>query len=120
MYIAMNHFRVAPGRGEDFERGWRERESYLDDVPGFVDFHLVRGKDEDDGTHRYASHTTWRDRQAFLDWTHSDAFRKAHASRATPSGVLLEHPRFAGWEAVDLTRRHRAPAGTADASHERA
>ena len=102
LYIAMNHFRVATGRGAEFEERWRDRDSYLHEVPGFVEFHLVRGKDEDDGTHSYASHTTWASQQAFLDWTHSDAFRKAHASRATSEGLLLEHPRFMGWDTVDL------------------
>lgn len=102
MYIAMNHFSVAAGRGPDFEKVWRERESYLDHVPGFMGFHLVRGKDRDDGTHRYASHSTWRDRAAFVDWTHSDAFKRAHAQGGMPEGVLLGHPQFQGWEAVDL------------------
>ena len=104
MYIAMNHFRVAAGRGGEFERMWRERDSYLDQVPGFIEFHLVRGKDEEDGAHRYASHTVWTSREAFLDWSHSDAFRNAHAQKRTPEGLLLEHPRFAGWESVDLSR----------------
>ena len=99
----MNHFRVARGRAGEFEEVWRSRDSHLDDVSGFVQFHLVRGKDEEDGTHRYATHTIWESRQAFLDWTHSEAFRKAHESRATPEGLLLEHPRFVGWTAVDLT-----------------
>ena len=102
MYIAMNHFRIAAGRGDEFERIWSERESYLDSVPGFVQFHLVRSKDEEDGTHRYASHTTWANRQLFVDWTHSDAFRKAHGERRSPEGLLLGHPRFEGWQAVDL------------------
>ena len=103
MYIAMNHFHVAAGRGEEFERRWRERESYLDDVPGFLEFHLVRGKDDDDGTHRYASHSTWRDRDAFVEWTHSDAFKRAHGQGGMGEGVLLEHPRFHGWESIDLS-----------------
>lgn len=103
MYIAMNHFHVAAGRGADFERRWRERRSYLDDVPGFLEFRLVRGKDDDDGSHRYASHTTWTSRQTFLDWTHSDAFRRAHGGAGMSEGVLLGHPRFRGWESVDLT-----------------
>ena len=102
MYIAMNHFRVAADRGDDFVRRWRERKSYLDEVAGFLAFHLVRGKDEEDGTRRYASHTTWRSRQAFLDWTHSEAFRKAHGGTRNEPGVLLGHPEFRGWEAVDL------------------
>ena len=50
MYVAMNPFRVAAGRGAEFEARWRDRESFLDTVPGFVQFHLVRGKDEEDGT----------------------------------------------------------------------
>ena len=104
MYIAMNHFHIAAGRAEEFERVWRERDSHLDEVPGFVRFHLVRGKDDDDGSHRYASHVEWQNRQAFVDWTHSEAFRKAHATRSTPEGLMLEHPRFHGWQAVDLSR----------------
>lgn len=102
MYIAMNHFRIAAGRAPEFERIWRERDSYLSEVPGFVRFHLVRGKDFDDGCHRYASHVEWESHQAFLDWTHSEAFRKAHGERRTPEGLLVEHPRFHGWQAIDL------------------
>ncbi len=108
MYIAMNHFRVAAGRGSEFERIWRERDSYLNDVPGFVQFHLVRGKDREDGTHRYASHAIWDSHKAFLDWTHSEAFRKAHGEKRTPEGLLLTHPNFQGWHAVDLTREVEA------------
>ena len=36
MFIAMNNFKVAPGREADFERTWRERKSYLEGVQGFV------------------------------------------------------------------------------------
>ncbi len=103
MYIAMNHFRVEPGKAERFERQWRERKSYLDDVPGFKQFHLVRGKDDEDGAHCYASHTTWESREAFLDWTHSEAFSRAHGQTRTGEGVLLGHPIFRGWQSVDLS-----------------
>ena len=108
MYIAMNHFKIAAGRGAEFEQVWRDRESFLDDSPGFVEFHLVRGKDRDDGTHRYASHTVWTDYEAFYAWTHSDAFKKAHAERRTPEGLMLEHPQFRGWQSVDLTKKIEA------------
>jgi heme-degrading monooxygenase HmoA len=101
MYIAMNHFRVAPGRGEEFERLWADRETYLADVPGFREFHLVRGEPEDDGTLRYASHTTWADPGAFRAWTQSEAFRKAHGQRRMPEGLMLGPPRFSGWETVE-------------------
>ncbi|TMV55243.1 antibiotic biosynthesis monooxygenase, partial [Thioclava sp. BHET1] len=78
MFIAMNRFRVLPEKTEVFERVWRERESHLSSVPGFVEFHLLRGPERED--HRlYASHTVWTDRAAFEAWTQSEAFRAAHA-----------------------------------------
>jgi len=103
MYIAMNRFHVAAGRGDEFERIWRERDSNLDSVPGFVRFHLVRGNDDEDGSHYYATHTMWDSRQAFVDWTQSEAFRKAHGGTRSSEGLMLGHPRFEGWEAVTLS-----------------
>ena len=44
MYIAMNRFRIARGAEATFEKLWRERESQLDGVPGFREFHLLRIK----------------------------------------------------------------------------
>jgi heme-degrading monooxygenase HmoA len=99
MYIAMNHFRVAPERCEEFERRWRDRESFLKDVPGFESFHLLKGPEED-AARLYASHTVWRDEGAFLAWTESEAFQKAHRQGGTTAGTLLGPPRFVGWHAV--------------------
>ena len=97
----MNHFRVAPDRAGDFEAAWRERESFLRDVPGFKSFHLLRGPLEEDGSARtYASHTVWRDEAAFRAWTESEAFRKAHGQGRSTAGMLLGPPRFVGWESV--------------------
>ena len=42
-FIAMNHFTVDPERGAEFEEHWRKRESFLDEVPGFRRFALLRG-----------------------------------------------------------------------------
>jgi heme-degrading monooxygenase HmoA len=103
MYVAMNHFRVQPDRGADFETAWRERESYLDSVPGFVSFHLLRGAVEPDGMLAYASHTIWEDEPAFRAWVDSDAFRKAHAQGKLGS-ILAGPPRFVGWTSIDLGR----------------
>jgi heme-degrading monooxygenase HmoA len=66
-----------------------------------MQFALVRGKDDEDGTHRYASHTTWETRQAFVDWTQSEAFRKAHGQRSASGDLTLGHPVFKGWETVE-------------------
>jgi len=96
LFIAMNHFAVEPTRAAEFEALWRERETYLAEVPGFVDFALLRG----DEPGRYASHTRWESRAAFETWTRSEAFRKAHGQARMPSGLLLGHPKLATWEAV--------------------
>ena len=99
MFIAMNQFRVAPDRCEDFERGWRERETYLKDVPGFEQFHLLRGPEEE-GARLYASHTVWADEGAFKAWTESEAFQKAHGKSRSTAGTILGPPRFLGWQVV--------------------
>lgn len=99
MYIAMNRFRIARGREDDFEKLWRERDSHLDDVPGFRSFHLLRGASDDECT-LYASHTIWEDEAAFRAWTESESFRKAHAQARAPSGTYLGHPVFEGFEAI--------------------
>jgi len=100
MYIAMNHFRVQPDKTADFERAWRERKSFLAEVPGFREFHLLRGPAED-GAQLYASHTVWADEAAFTAWTQSEAFRKAHAQGGKTVAFLVGPPRFVGWQSVD-------------------
>lgn len=99
MFIAMNRFKIAPGAEEGFERVWRERESYLDQVPGFKEFALLKGPEKDDHV-LYASHSLWESRQAFMDWTESEAFRKAHAQASAPKGTYLAHPELETFEAV--------------------
>ena len=99
MFIAMNRFQISPGSEDSFEALWRNRDSQLDDVPGFRDFHLLRGPSSDTAT-LYASHTIWESREAFEAWTESEAFRKAHARAKTPKGTTLGHPQFEGFEAV--------------------
>jgi len=99
VFIAMNRFRIARGREEVFEDLWRRRESHLDGVPGFREFHLLRGPGDDTAT-LYASHSVWASRAAFEAWTESENFRKAHAQARAPQGTYLEHPRFEGFEVV--------------------
>ncbi|MEY9182250.1 hypothetical protein ABIA41_003685 [Bradyrhizobium sp. USDA 313] len=48
MYIAMNRFRVAKGSEAAFEQVWLSRDTHLDKVPGFVEFHLLRGPELED------------------------------------------------------------------------
>jgi heme-degrading monooxygenase HmoA len=44
MFIAMNRFRVKKGSEDAFEKVWLGRDSYLDSVPGFLEFHLLKGR----------------------------------------------------------------------------
>jgi len=78
MFIAMNRFQVSKGSEAAFENVWLSRDSHLDKVPGFVEFHLLKGPEAEDHT-LYASHTVWKNRAVFEAWTKSEAFRAAHA-----------------------------------------
>ena len=99
MFIAMNRFRIAPGREEVFEELWRSRDSQLEGVPGFREFHLLRGPSDEEST-LFASHTIWDSREAFEAWTKSESFKKAHAQARAPKGTYLGHPEFEGFEVV--------------------
>ena len=99
MYIAMNRFKIALGSEAVFEDLWRKRESHLDGVSGFREFHLLRGSTNEDHT-LYASHSVWDSAEAFEAWTESEAFRKAHAQARAPKGTYLHHPEFEGFEVI--------------------
>lgn len=100
MFVAMNRFRIVPGAEEAFEAVWRSRKSRLDEMDGFVDFHLLRGPARDDHT-LYASHTIWRDQAAFEAWTRSEQFREVHKGAGANKPLYLGHPDFEGFTSVD-------------------
>lgn len=101
MFIAMNRFTINKGYEEAFETVWRDRDSQLENVPGFQTFHLLKGAhDEENETTLYASHTVWRSREDFTNWTKSDHFRQAHKNAGDTSGMYKGHPNFEGFEAV--------------------
>ena len=105
MFIAMNRFQVKKGSEPSFETVWATRDSYLGDVPGFIEFHLVKGPEAEDHT-LYATHSVWADRAAFEAWTRSEAFRKAHsrAGNETGGSLYLGHPKFEGFEVLQTER----------------
>jgi heme-degrading monooxygenase HmoA len=107
MYIAMNRFKVIKGYEEEFELRWLGRNTYLDQLPGFVEFHLLRGPDRGDHT-PYASHTVWVSREAFEDWTRSEQFRAAHRNAGENNRLHLGHPEFEGFEAIQTIANPRA------------
>ena len=96
MFIAMNRFKVKKGCEADFEQVWLTRDSHLEKVPGFIEFHLLKGPEKDDYV-LYASHSLWRSQAAFEAWTRSEAFRKAHAGAGSGKSLYLGHPEFEGF-----------------------
>jgi heme-degrading monooxygenase HmoA len=103
MYIAMNRFRVASGSEADFEAVWRNRDSHLREVPGFVEFHLLKGPQREDHV-LYASHTIWADYAAFEAWTKSEAFRAAHRNAGGNRPLYLGPPEFEGFEVIQTVQ----------------
>ncbi len=100
MFIAMNRFKVARGQETQFEDIWRNRDSHLGSVSGFESFKMLKGAEAEDHT-LYVSHSVWRDKTAFLDWTRSDAFRAAHKGAGGHNTVYAEAPILETFEAVD-------------------
>ncbi|MCS6879193.1 MAG: antibiotic biosynthesis monooxygenase [Geminicoccaceae bacterium] len=103
MFVAMNRFRIRRGREAAFEEVWRQRESHLDRVPGFVSFHLLRGPSSEEYT-LYASHSVWQSRAAFEAWTRSEAFRAAHRHAGEFRDLYLGPPQLETFEAVEGVR----------------
>ena len=91
MFLAMNRFKIALGFEVGFEKVWRERDSYLSEVEGFVSFNLMRGTATEEFV-LYASHSVWHSKEDFEAWTNSEHFRKAHAQASAPKGTYLGHP----------------------------
>jgi heme-degrading monooxygenase HmoA len=105
MFIAMNNFKVVAGKEPEFEATWRGRQSYLDGVPGFVRFALLKG----DQPGEYISHSTWVDRAAFVAWTQSEAFLAGHRQGGSLMGVLEGPPAVKLYDAV-IDQAAPAPA----------
>lgn len=96
MFIAINRFNVKPGQEAEFERIWRERETYLDGVPGFIRFALLKAEMTPG---EYLSHSTWADRESFVAWFQSEAFQKGH-SQGSLMGILQGPPTPAMYDVI--------------------
>jgi heme-degrading monooxygenase HmoA len=107
MFIAMNRFRVRKGSEEAFEQVWLSRDTQLTKVPGFVEFHLLRGPEHEDHT-LYSSHTIWQSKVMFEAWTKSDEFRAVHKDAGQSKPLYLDHPQFEGFEVIQTVPRGEA------------
>jgi len=101
MFVAMNRFTIKNGQEDAFEAVWRDRDSKLEDVPGFRAFHLPKGpRYEDSGTTLNASHTVWERREHFVDWTKTEHFCEAHRNAGDNKGLYVGRPQFEEFEAA--------------------
>jgi heme-degrading monooxygenase HmoA len=103
----VNLLHVTKGCKAAFEKIWLSRDSHLDKVPGFVEFHLLRGPEAEDHT-LYASHTVWKNRATFEAWTKSEAFRAAHQRAGDNKPLYLGHPQFEGFEVRQTVGRGKS------------
>ena len=103
MYLTMNRFKVRLGHEDEFEEVWATRDSQLSRVPGFREFHLMKGA-EKDGYRLYASHTAWESEEAFQDWTRSEAFRVAHKGAGRGGDMYLGAPELEVFESIQSVR----------------
>ena len=90
---------MAKGSEADFEAVWLGRDSHLGGVPGFVEFHLLKGPEREDHV-LYASHTIWRSFADFEAWTRSEAFRAAHRECWRQKAALSRPSAFEGFEVI--------------------
>jgi len=105
MYIAMNRFSVRPENADAFEALWLGRDSHLKDMDGFVEFHMLKGPEAEDGTILYSSHTVWESVDAFKAWTTSAAFRAAHKDAGKNMKLHEGSPKFEGFQSIQTIAR---------------
>jgi len=109
MLIAMNTFQIKADYCEVFEKHWKERESRLHTVPGFLRFYLLRNNVAGDGTREYISHSLWFHQAAFESWMNGEASRRSHeGSKTLPREAFAGPPKFTSFEVIDQDRpNHR-------------
>ncbi|HEX8774474.1 MAG TPA: antibiotic biosynthesis monooxygenase [Pyrinomonadaceae bacterium] len=93
MIIVMNRIPVASGREQDFEQTFMERDRAVDCMPGFIDLQVLRPTEGN----IYVVLTRWKSREAFQEWTESEAFVSAH--RKQSPGMAEERPTLEIYEA---------------------
>ncbi|MBU2891686.1 antibiotic biosynthesis monooxygenase family protein [Celeribacter halophilus] len=99
-FIAMNRFKITPGREEDFEEIWRNRESRLKELPGFVEFRMLKGPVAEDHA-LYSSSTLWNSKADFENWTTSEQFRDSHKNAGNRDrSIFAGPPQFEGFETI--------------------
>lgn len=100
-FVAMNRFKVVPGREAEFETRWKGRESKLREYEGFKAFTLARrdAVTPDDG-YQYSTMSVWRDRAAFDNWFAAQQNKESDPKVRRPCVLPHSHVRAQRLRAV--------------------
>ncbi len=94
MFVTCNRIPVNPDYAEAFEQRFGSRASQVDQMPGFISFHLLKPKNPADP---YVVMTFWESEAHFQAWAGSPQFREGHARSGT-----LPAETFAGRSTVEM------------------
>jgi heme-degrading monooxygenase HmoA len=75
------------------------RDSHLEKVPGFVEFHLLKSPEAEDYT-LYASHTVWKTALCLRRGPNRRRSVPASSRAGDNKPLYLDHPQFEGFEVV--------------------
>jgi len=80
--IKINAITVPEGSGDELARRFAARAGAVDGQEGFEGFELLKPTD---GRNQWLVVTRWRDEDAFVAWTKSQAFAHGHAGANAPT-----------------------------------
>jgi len=89
MFVSMNRISVNPDHADAFETRFKNRAGFVDQAPGFIRNMVLRPEDP---ANPYIITTFWENREAFVTWTKSDAFRQAHAGAGQAPKTMFSGP----------------------------
>jgi heme-degrading monooxygenase HmoA len=87
MIVVANRIPVAKGHEAAFEKRFEGRVGLVENHPGFVRLEILRPKlvtiqgGQMGGSSYYVVLTYWENEEAFVAWTESEDFHRAHANR---------------------------------------
>jgi heme-degrading monooxygenase HmoA len=83
VYVSMNRLKVPDDYRAHLEKAFSESGVRMKNVPGFLEFLFLAPTEGDE----YIVFTKWTSEQDFLNWTQSEAFKRAHANSNPNSPV---------------------------------
>lgn len=89
MYVVINTIRVKKGYGPQLVERFKTPKG-LHKMPGFIRFELWQTETEQEDVEVFQACTVWENEQAFHNWVHSEAFRRAHEAARQPNDQLID------------------------------